>query len=94
MVIKPLVLTYAIDNIVNMENKKVKFWSKYKFFRHCVKILIDLESTQGLSYEVLHGMFELIWPWVKKFSTWDTNHEGQGGSAPKLISWVLDHILL
>jgi hypothetical protein len=70
-------------------------------WRYNVKICVNLESThQDLSYEVLHdmvpyGTFDLkIWPWGKQISTRSETNEGQGQSAPKIISLVAAHMLI
>jgi hypothetical protein len=60
MVTRPLILIYANDDDPLMKKRSWIFWGKFKFFffwRHNVKILLDLESThQKLAYEVLLDM--------------------------------------
>jgi hypothetical protein len=95
MVTDLLIHLYAMNNVPEMENKKVDFFGEW---RHNVIFLVDLESTnQVLSYEVLHGMvpsiqnFDLgvskVWPLARPMKV--KSHRPQ-----KLISWVAGHLLL
>jgi hypothetical protein len=64
---------------------------------HSVKILIDLESThQVLSYDVQYDTsFNMkIWPQGTQFFTSALTMKVTADRLPKIISWMVDHVLL